>query len=171
MYEELPMALKNRGITRSLSVIADTGCLAELAGINQLELLKKLYGKILVTPEVKKGYGRKIPEWIEVRKVKNKTLVRKTSEILGPGEASSIALASETPGALLILDSNEGAGFAANNAGLTCTGTAGVIRHAFYRGYIENAEKAKEYFIKVTGQFNDNAMDIENIGLVRTGGN
>jgi predicted nucleic acid-binding protein len=163
------MTGKNREFFKSFCVITDIGCLVELSGIKQLELLHKLYGKIHITPETAKGFKKKLPEWIEIRDVKNKNLVREINKILGPGEASSIALANETPESLLILDGNEGISFALNNLGLTCMGTAGVIRNAFYCGYIENIEKAKEYFNKATEQFVDSTINIETIFLSNKG--
>ena len=40
-------------------IISDTSCLIWLTNIGKLELLKKLYNKIIITPEVLKEYTSK----------------------------------------------------------------------------------------------------------------
>jgi predicted nucleic acid-binding protein len=139
-----------------ITAVPDIGCLLELNKINQLDLLRKLYGKVRITPEVAKGYGMKLPGWIKIKNAKNKNLVREINKTLGTGESSSIALSYETPESLLILDGKEGLETAVARLGLICTGTAGVIRQAYMKGYIESRERALEYAAMVTEQYDNN---------------
>jgi predicted nucleic acid-binding protein len=42
------------------NVISNTSCLSALYDIGRLELLKKRYGQIMITPEVAGEYGEEI---------------------------------------------------------------------------------------------------------------
>lgn len=48
-------------------VIADTSCFIILSNINQLNLFKQVYGKIVTTPEIVKEFGESLPEWVVVK--------------------------------------------------------------------------------------------------------
>jgi len=130
-------------------IISDTSCLIVLSNIGQLELLKKLFGRVTITPEVfeefTKKYKDKIPEWIDVKEAKNKTKIIELSAKLGLGESSSIVLASEIPSSLVIIDEKRAREYALN-IGLNVIGTIGIIRRATDRNIIESHEKANELF-------------------------
>jgi predicted nucleic acid-binding protein len=130
-------------------IISDTSCLIVLSNIGQLELLKKLFGRVTITPEVFEEftikYKDKMPEWIDVKEAKNKEKVIELNTKLGLGESSSIVLASETPGSLVIIDEKKAREYALN-IGLNVIGTVGVIRRATDVNIIESHEKANEIF-------------------------
>ena len=87
--------------------VADTTCLIIFYKIGELELLKKLFGKLHITDTVLKEFNHSVPDWIEV--VQPKTEVHKGfAGYLDPGEATSIALASEYEESLLIIDEIKG---------------------------------------------------------------
>lgn len=46
--------------------VSDTSCLILFHKIGELDLLKKLFGKIYITNSVFNEFNQKIPEWIEV---------------------------------------------------------------------------------------------------------
>jgi predicted nucleic acid-binding protein len=130
-------------------IISDTSCLIALSNIGQLELLKKLFGRVTITPEVleefTKKYNEKMPEWIDIKKAKNKDKVNQLNADLGLGESSSIVLATETPGSLVIIDEKKAREYALN-LGLNVIGTVGIIRKAADINIIESHKKANELF-------------------------
>jgi predicted nucleic acid-binding protein len=54
------------------AIISDTSCFIILTNIGELELLHKVYGQILTTPEIAAEFGESLPEWIEIVEVKDK---------------------------------------------------------------------------------------------------
>lgn len=52
-------------------IISDTSCLISLSKIELLNILRDLYGEIIITQEVKEEYGDNLPAWITVLKAKN----------------------------------------------------------------------------------------------------
>lgn len=118
-------------------VIADNSPLSALAEIGQLELLKRLYGRIIITESVaREAVHPRAPlalrEWIEscsdwLERVTDPTDFLPETSALGAGEASSISLAwSHRTNALLILD-DRAARKLANAMGLRITGVGGIV--------------------------------------------
>ena len=64
---------------------------------------------------------------------------------MGLGESSSIVLATETPGSLVIIDEKKAREYALN-LGLNVIGTVGIIRRAADINIIESHKKANELF-------------------------
>ena len=124
-------------------IISDTSCLIALTQINQLDLLKKLYKTVAITPEIANEFKDKktLPDWIKIKNVKNTELVKTINQHLDIGESSAIALANETKNSLLIIDDDKGRKYALS-MGLLITGTIGVLRQAYDSGFIESPEKA-----------------------------
>jgi len=116
-------------------VITDTSCLIALAKINALELLNLLYHKVIVTKEICEEYGEPLPEWIEIKPVKNKKYQQLLELLLDRGEASAIALALEMGNVLLIVDDLK-ARKEAKRLGLQMTGTLGVLYALKQKGFI-----------------------------------
>jgi len=114
-------------------VISNTSCLIALSNIQELELLKKVYGEIYITPEVAAEFGETLPSWICILPVKDQAKVKLIANTLDIGESSTIALAMEQDETLLILDDGKARRFA-ENLGLTLTGTLGVIVKAKQQG-------------------------------------
>lgn len=48
------------------TTVADTSCLILFYKIGELNLLKEVFGRILITETVSKEFNKEIPEWIEV---------------------------------------------------------------------------------------------------------
>lgn len=86
-------------------VVSDTSCLIALEKINQIEILAHLYQQVVVTPIVAREYGKPLPNWVSVQPAINHALQQHLEKNLDIGEASSIALACDTPGSLLLLTS------------------------------------------------------------------
>lgn len=126
-------------------VISNTSPLFYLHRLRQLDLLQKLYSRLLVpeavVDELQAGrdQGEDIPEvtnydWIEVRAVRMPAVVTLITD-LGAGEAQVLALALELPGSLVLLDDRV-ARAVANMRNIRMTGTAGVLLKAKQEGHI-----------------------------------
>jgi predicted nucleic acid-binding protein len=126
-------------------IIADTSCFIILSNIDELELLKKVYGTIVTTPEIETEFGESMPKWITVRSAKDKQKQQSLESQVDRGEASAIALAIEIPGSTIILDDLR-ARVLAEKAGIKITGTVGVIVKAKLNGIIPSI---KPFLIRI----------------------
>ncbi len=54
------------------TIVSDTSCLIIFEKIGELDLLEKLFGKILITQEVADEYGLELPGWISVQNPANR---------------------------------------------------------------------------------------------------
>ena len=131
---------------RDTAAVADSGPLICLARINQLELLPRLFAKILVPPEVwdevtVRGQGH--PGAYEVSQVTwitiqapDPQLVKPLSILVDAGEAQAIALAQTTADCTILLDDAR-ARKVAQRIGIKQIGTIGLLLRAKRRGLIE----------------------------------
>jgi uncharacterized protein len=126
-------------------VISDTSPLFYLHRLGQLDLLQKLYTRLLVpeavVDELQAGrdQGEDVPEvtsydWIEVRAVRMPDVVTLISD-LGAGEAQVLALALEVPGSLVRLGDRL-ARAVARMRNIRLMGTTGVLLKAKQEGHI-----------------------------------
>jgi len=98
-----------------MSVVSNASPLINLARIDQLDLLRQLYGEVWI-PEavyrevVEEGAGQagaeevRAASWIKTRDVSNKALVQALRYELDAGEAEAIALALVMQADLLLMD-------------------------------------------------------------------
>ena len=126
-------------------VIADTSCLIILSKINELDLLYRLYGKIITTLEVAKEFDETLPAWIILNEISDKHVQQLLELQVDMGEASAIALALETDDCTIILDDSK-ARKLADKLGLKITGTIGIIVKAKLNGIIPSI---KPYLKKI----------------------
>ncbi len=117
------------------TIISDTSCFIILTNIGELELLQKVYGQIVTTPDIADEYGEVLPEWVEIVAVTDKYRQQILEMQIDKGESSAIALALETPNSTIILDDYK-ARKIAERLGITFTGTIGVIIRAKLSGII-----------------------------------
>ncbi len=129
------------------SVVSDASALINLARIGELDLLRRLYGELLI-PEavwrevVVEGAGQPGAEevgaasWIETRDVANENLVRALRQDLDAGEAEAIALALEVGADLLLMDERLGRE-TAQHLGVRYVGLIGVLVAAKRSGVID----------------------------------
>jgi predicted nucleic acid-binding protein len=118
-------------------ILSDTSCLIALSNINQLGILKNLFQEIIITEEVEKEFGEPLPDWINIKTVKNKTKQFELEKRLDKGEASSIALALETDNSTLIIDEIKGRKIA-EFFHIDIIGTLGVLLLADKKGIIKD---------------------------------
>lgn len=133
-----------------MMVVSNTSPLINLAWIGQLDLLRELYGELLI-PEavwdeiVTQGVGQPGAEevrtagWIKTSAVKNSHLVRALRQELDAGEAEAIALALESRAVLLLMDERLGRE-TARHVGLDYTGVIGVLVEAKRKGLIDSVK-------------------------------
>jgi predicted nucleic acid-binding protein len=126
-------------------VITDASCFITLDKIDGMHLLHSLYKQVFTTPEIAAEFGKRLPEWVEVKAVLNRDLLYNYAETVDIGEASAMALASEIHADLLIIDDAEGRRFA-KKLELNITGTVGVILSAKLSGVIPTV---KPYILKI----------------------
>lgn len=118
--------------------VSDTSCLILFHKIGELDLLKKLFGKIHITNSVFNEFNQKIPEWIEVMELT--TDVQKgLSSYLDKGEATAISLAAEHENSILIIDEIKGRKVA-KEMGISVTGSLGVLVAAKNNGHIQTVK-------------------------------
>lgn len=129
-------------------VVADTGPLIALARVGQLDLLRRLYQRIVVPPAVHAEFppdsGRPGAAvlcsafdagWITVEAVTDSALGEELERLLGPGEAEAIALAERTDACFLLVDDARGRR-AARSRSISVVGVAGVLLVARSRGEV-----------------------------------
>lgn len=123
-----------------MSIVSDSSPLISLARISQLDLLRHLYGEIIV-PEavwqevVVDGAGQPGAEtirqapWVRCIAVNNRTVAEALRQGLDAGEAEAIALAIEGSAELLLIDDRLGRE-SAQHLGVHCVGLVGVLVEA-----------------------------------------
>ena len=126
-------------------IISDTSCFIILTNIGELDLLHKVYSKIITTTDIADEFGEPLPDWIEIVNVKDKYRQQLLEIQIDKGESSAIALALETPDSTLILDDYK-ARKIATLLGMNFTGTIGVIIKAKLNGIIPSI---KPYILKI----------------------
>jgi predicted nucleic acid-binding protein len=132
-------------------VVADTGPLNYLVLIDAIDVLPKLFDKIIIpravcdellhkgTPEAVRAWMAQDPSWLEVRLEFRNSEEDARAGDLDPGERAAIALASVIGADLILMDDRDGVALA-RAAGFAVTGTLGVLDLAARRGLINLAE-------------------------------
>lgn len=111
------------------TVISDTSILILFNKIDEFDLLKKVYGELVTTPEIAEEFGEALPDWIKIFKVSDKKYQHFLQTQVDAGEASALALASEFLDVVLLLDDLK-ARKLAKQLNIKVTGTLGVIHKA-----------------------------------------
>jgi predicted nucleic acid-binding protein len=157
------MTLKNPGDNKI--VITDTSCFVLLEKINALNILYQLYKTVTTTPEIAKEYGNILPDWVTVKSA-NQSLKEDFLQYVDEGEASALALASETNCDFIIVD-DMAARKLAQKLGFTIKGTIGVLLQAkqeniipAFRPYLDLVQQTNfrlsqqlaEQFLKEAGE-------------------
>lgn len=125
------------------TIISDTSCFIILSKIGELDLLNKVYGEIITTPDIASEYGEVLPNWVKIETVVDKYKQQLLEMQIDKGESSAIALAIETPNSTVILDDYK-ARKIAQQLGLNYTGTIGVIIKAKLSGVIPSIKPILE---------------------------
>lgn len=131
-------------------VVADTSPLNYLVLIGHVDVLHRLYGRVVVpagvanelrdsrSPEAVRTWASALPDWLEVRSVH--VPADAGLDAVDSGEAEAIVLAEgNRPDVLLIIDDRDGRREAARR-GIATTGTLGVLNDAAGRDLIDLAD-------------------------------
>jgi predicted nucleic acid-binding protein len=126
-------------------VVSNTTPLISLLKLSRLNLLKELYGTIIIPNAVfqeieagkDKEYYRDLLkiDWIHIIEIQDRQAVKYFLD-LDAGEAEAIVLATELNADLIILDEKLGRHYA-KHADLTITGTIGILIKAKKQGLIK----------------------------------
>ena len=128
------------------TIVGDSSPLIALSIIQQLELLPKLYQRVVIPQKVWEEitvYGSGLPgalaisqlDWLIIEKPAPE-LLKPLSILLDPGEAEAIALALNLPECTVLLDDAQ-ARRVAERFGVNRIGTLGILRRAKKAGLID----------------------------------
>jgi predicted nucleic acid-binding protein len=132
-----------------LLVVADTSPIFYLLSIDHIDLLQRLFGKVIVpdavhtelchpaAPEVVREWVARLPVWVQVTPVE--TLDDAAFRPLGAGERAAITLALTLHADLILIDERKGTNVALDK-GFEVTGTLGILRLAARRGFVDLAD-------------------------------
>jgi uncharacterized protein len=127
-------------------VVSNTGPIIALANIGQLDLLRRLFNRIIIPPAVIDEVEDEISlaalqsaSWIRIQSVNDRLAVGLLREELDAGESEAIILAGELSASLLLLD-ERAATRKARSIGLQTIGTLGVLLMAKTRKMISDVE-------------------------------
>ena len=155
-------------------VVSDSSPLIHLSQIGRLQLLKKLFGKLIIPQAVyrevvieggEKPGSKEVREasWITVMEIRNKRLKRLLQFQLDEGEAEAIVLALETKASLILLDDRE-ARLQARRLGLRITGTPGILLRAKKLGLIRNMreeiDKLKQTGFRISKNLEEEVLKV-----------
>jgi predicted nucleic acid-binding protein len=133
-------------------VVADTSPINYLILIEEIDILTKMYGRVVIprtvhhellrpsAPEMVRAWISQLPAWLEVHAPVNApdaSLIK-----LDPGERDAILLAGELRADQLIVDDRQGRR-EAEKRGIPVMGTLGVLREAATIGLLDLRIAAK----------------------------
>ena len=125
------------------AIITDTSCLILYDKINELEILRGTFSSLIVTPHVAEEFGDELPSWISVKSIRDTAQYTELIDELGRGEASSIVLAQEIRGSLLIIDEKRGRRVA-KDLRIEIIGSLGILLKAKQKGVIKEVKSILE---------------------------
>ncbi len=122
-------------------IVSDASCLILLEKINQLSILERVFGKVVVTDIVAEEFGNQLPTFIEVKQSPPFGQILNMGVTIDDGEASSLALCQTYEDqVLLIIDDKAGRGLA-ERLKIPITGTLGVLLEAKHKGVITSLKR------------------------------
>jgi predicted nucleic acid-binding protein len=152
-----------------MPVVSNTSPILNLALIDRLVLLSDLFGEIWVPPSVlkelrteedlpgsKSVLGAKEAGWLQVKEVKDQSLVQVLRRELDEGEAEAIALALQVKAEWTFLDERD-ARRVAKQMGLRITGVLGILLRARREGKLPSLQAAMEQLREKAG-FQENSL-------------
>ena len=139
-------------------IVSDTSPITNLIQIKQLDLLRKLFGQIVIPEKVFEelsDYERqtdviKGSEWILVKTVSSQKAVKELSGHLDLGEAEAIVLAKELKANLLIIDERRGRN-EAEKQGLEIIGLLGILVRGKQKGHLQKLQPILDQLIEEVG--------------------
>lgn len=158
-------------------VISDTTPVISLLKAGHLEVLKDLFGEVIIPEAVfqeltgnatfkEEAAQVRSCSFIRVDRVKDQKTVNIFRRVTGldAGESESIVMAEEKQADLLLMDERKGRRVA-NQMGLTITGTIGILLHAFDEKILSGKEvenclaKMNECGIRLNSALRDKVIE------------
>ncbi|MDK2842185.1 MAG: hypothetical protein PWQ17_1690 [Anaerophaga sp.] len=139
------------------TVISDTSTLILFHKIDEISLLEKVYGELIITPEIADEFGEKLPEWLKIQPVSDTKYQKFLETQLDCGEASVIALAAEFEDVTLLLDDLK-ARKLATKLNFKVTGALGVIHKAKQMSIIPKVKPLINKLMKTDFRIADNII-------------
>jgi predicted nucleic acid-binding protein len=139
-------------------VVSDTSVITNLGQIDQLTLLKDLFGNIVIPQKVYDELT-KVPKqidlierlnWIEVKQILDRAHFDNLLKTLDPGEAEAIVLAIELEADALLIDEKKGRKIAQEH-GIIITGLLGILIVAKAENLISEVKPILDKLIFETG--------------------
>jgi predicted nucleic acid-binding protein len=150
-------------------VVSDTSPITTLLQIGKIDLLEKLYGRVLIPEAVRAELSRShpsLPDFFQCVPVADVGEVERLLAELDPGEAEAIVLAKESHADLLLIDESEGRKVATRE-GLRFIGLISVLVESKQEGLIPSlGEILRELENKTTFYL---SKEIKNLALQRAG--
>ena len=144
---------------------SDTSPISNLALIGRLELLRVQFGEVWIPGAVKRELDRlPSPEgrasikqamqagWLRCRDIANAPLAAVLANDLDEGEAEAIALATEIPADVLLIDEKDGRALA-RQAGVPVRGVLGILIRAKAMGSVSSVKPEIEALRRLAGFF------------------
>jgi predicted nucleic acid-binding protein len=144
-------------------VVADTSPLLALSKVGQTEILRQLFGHVIIPPAVQVELVRCIPElpdWVRVEPVKNAEEARRMAQWVDWGEAEAIELAKELGADRLLIDERKGRKLAMVE-GVQVIGVLGVLLLAKKKGLLLSLRELMEELKKEAGFYLAEALVAE----------
>jgi uncharacterized protein len=149
-------------------VVSDASPLTNLAAVGRVELLREIYGRVLipsgVADELREGERRgahspilPAADWLEVHEVVDKSAARQLLLEIDWGEAEAIVLAMEKHADLLLMDERLGRRVAARK-GIRTVGLLGSLIVAKEKGSIEAVRPILDDLIEIAGFWVDRQL-------------
>lgn len=144
-----------------MTIVSNTSPIINLAAIDRLDLLEKLYGKVIIPRAVYNeitvtGEGQpgdrevRTFDWIEVVDIKDTNLLTALKTELHAGEAEAIVLAIEKNSDLLLLDERRARNTASKFA-LRHIGLLGILVQAKQKAYIPEVKPLLDNLMSKAG--------------------
>ena len=121
-------------------VISDTSAISALLLVEKSDLLKVLFGEVLIPEAVAKElkiYHNRLPSFVSVCPVQDKQAAESFKVILDNGESEAIQLSIEQPNSLLLMDETLGRKIA-KQENLKVVGLMGVLLMAKAKGLLKS---------------------------------
>jgi len=119
-------------------VVSDTSVVTALLQLGQIEILRSLYGEVILPKAVQHELLRShnsLPSFLVVQSAADREMVRSLEEILDRGESEAIAISLELSADALLMDELKGRE-EARARGLRVVGLLGVLVQARRAGLV-----------------------------------
>jgi predicted nucleic acid-binding protein len=158
-------------------IISDTSPITSLLAVNQIHLLKELYGLITIPEGVKQELlrveSRRLEienllseRWLQIKPIADQELFKKIFADLDQGESEAITLGMELCADLILMDETKGRRMA-KSYGLQVTGLLGVLMEAKSKKLIPSVKELLDELIEKVGFYVK--QDLYNSVLKATG--